>query len=83
MQTFTFRRWALNRSWSNRMAKIGKPLTGTLNDAIKYARTLGETEGEVFIFDNDLKVAEVSEFRYQHEDCAWVQIRVRNDYIDS
>lgn len=82
MQTFTFRRWALNRSYSNRMAKIGKPLMGTLNDAIKYARNLGETEGEVFIFNgNDEKVAEVMTIRFGNDTRPWSQIRIRNDYL--
>lgn len=84
MQTFTFRRWALNRSYSNRMAKIGKPLMGTLNDAIKYARTLEMGSNEVFIFNgNDEKVAEVMTIRFGNDSRPWSQIRIRNDYLES
>lgn len=84
MQTYTFRRWALNRSNSKRMAKIGKPFTGSLNDAINYARELGKTEGEVFVFQDDTKVAEVTEFRnlYLNEPGPWIQIRVLSKFLE-
>jgi hypothetical protein len=65
------------------MAKIGKPFTGSLNDAINYARELGKTEGEVFVFDDtDTKVAEVHEFRYQNEPSPWIQIRVLSKCLE-
>jgi hypothetical protein len=84
MGVFTFRRPALNRSYSNRTAKVGRPFHGALRDAVRRATEHSTTEGQITVYDtDDTPVAQIRRYRNHGSDKVWLSLHLLDTHANT